>query len=208
MRIESVTRSPQSGRFTLVFEDGHRLRVEPSVVADLGLCGGRTLTEDEYESLLETARRASSRARAVRIVASSGVSQQELRRRLLQKGEQKSDAEEAVEWLSELGLLDDEKTARDIVLRAAAKGYGAQRIRQELYQKGIPRELWDTAMEDMPEPDDMIDRFLAQKLRGQRPDQKELKKVTDALCRRGHRWSDIRAALNRYQDRLDESLEE
>jgi regulatory protein len=198
MKIESVTKLPQSGRFALVFDDGHKMRVEPSVVADLGLCSGRSLTEEEYQTLQETARRASARARAVRIVAASGVSEQELRRRLVQKGEEKQDAEDAVAWLSDLGVMDDEKTARDIARRAAAKGYGKARIRQELYQKGIPREYWDEALAALPEPDDAIDRFLAQRLHGQMPDQKELKKVTDALCRRGHSWADIKAALARY----------
>ena len=83
MKLESLTRSPQSGRFTLVFDDGRKLRVEPGVVADCGLYSGRFLTDEEYEELLKTAKRASSRARAVRIVAASGVSEQELRRRLV-----------------------------------------------------------------------------------------------------------------------------
>lgn len=208
MKIESVTALPQSGRYALVFEDGKKLKVEPSVIADLSLYSGRVLTEEEYGTLIETARKASARARAVRIVTASGVSEKELRRRLVQKGEQQSDADEAADWLKELGFVDDAKTAKDIARRAAGKGYGKARIRQELYQKGIPREFWDEALEDLPEPDDAIDRFLQQRLHGNVPDQKELKKVTDALYRRGHSWSDIKAALTRYQSGLDELLEE
>lgn len=208
MKIESVTALPQSGRYALVFDDGKKLKVEPSVIADLSLYSGRVLTEEEYGTLIETARKASARARAVRIVTASGVSEKELRRRLVQKGEQQSDADEAADWLKELGFVDDAKTAKDIARRAAGKGYGKARIRQELYQKGIPREFWDEALEDLPEPDDAIDRFLQQRLHGNVPDQKELKKVTDALYRRGHSWSDIKAALTRYQSGLDELLEE
>ncbi len=208
MKIESVTALPQSGRYALVFDDGQKLKVEPSVIADLSLYSGRVLTEEEYGTLIETARKASARARAVRIVTASGVSEKELRRRLVQKGEQQSDADEAADWLKELGFVDDAKTAKDIARRAAGKGYGKARIRQELYQKGIPREFWDEALEDLPEPDDAIDRFLQQRLHGNVLDQKELKKVTDALYRRGHSWSDIKAALTRYQSGLDELLEE
>ena len=50
---------------------------------------------------------------------------------------------------------------------------------------------------------DSIDAFLNKRLRGQYPDQRELKRVTDALQRRGHSWSDIRAALLRYQADLE-----
>lgn len=208
MKIESVTALPQSGRVSIVFDDGHKLKVEPSVVADCGLYSGKVMTEEEYAAMLEAAKKASARARAVRIVAASGVSEKELRRRLVYKGEAKEDADEAADWLKELGFVDDARTAKDIARRAAHKGYGKARIRQELYQKGIPREYWEQALEDLPEPDDAIDRFLQQRLRGGVPDQKELKKVTDALYRRGHSWSDIKAALTRYQAGLDDLLEE
>lgn len=205
MKLESLTRSPQSGRFTLVFDDGHKLRVEPGVVADCGLYPGRFLTDEEYEELLKTAKRASSRARAVRIVAASGVSEQELRRRLVRKGEDKADAADAAQWLHDLGVLDDEKAARDIARRAAAKGYGKARIRQELYAKGIAKELWDDALAELPEPDDAIDRFLSQRLRGSVPDERERRRVTDALIRRGHSYGDIRDALRRYEQSAAEN---
>ena len=63
-------------------------------------------------------------------------------------------------------------------------------------------------MEDMPPPDGAIDRFLASRLKDCPPDEKELKRAIDALLRRGHRWSDIRPALQRYTDALDDRMEE
>ena len=108
-----------------------------------------------------------------------------------------------------LGALDDEKTARLLVQRGAAKGYGRARIRQELQQKGIPKDLWEQALAELPEPDGAIDRFLQQKLRGSWSDEKTRKKVTDALYRRGHRWSDIQAAWQRYREGVaDDGAEE
>ena len=102
-------------------------------------------------------------------------------------------------------MLDDEKAARDIARRAAAKGYGKARIRQELYAKGIAKELWDDALAELPEPDDAIDRFLSQRLRGSVPDERERRRVTDALIRRGHSYGDIRDALRRYEQSAAEN---
>ena len=49
----------------------------------------------------------------------------------------------------------------------------------------------------MPDPAESIDRFLQTKLRGKRPDEKEKKRLSDALLRRGFFWPDVKAALNR-----------
>ena len=150
------------------------------------------------DSLHETCGEASARNRAVRIISAAPVSRRELQSRLVQKGETEEHAQQAVQWLDELHLLDDEQLAEQIVLSGAARGYGAARIRQMLYEKRIPRELWERALEKLPPQENAIDTFLQRRFRGTKPDKKELKRATDALLRRGHSWSDIRSALERY----------
>ena len=209
MRIESL-RDPsvRGGRYTVTLDDGRKLRLEKSVIADFGLFSGRELEEEELQRIRQSNAKASAKARAVRIISATSVSKKELERRLIQKGEAPELATEAVQWLSDLNLLDDRQTARQLAQSAARKGYGKARIRQILYQKGVDRELWDEAMEDLPEPDDAIDRFLASRFKGQKPDERETKRAVDALLRRGHSWSDIRPAIARYNDALDDCMEE
>ena len=200
MRIKSIQQTRNPEKLDLMFDDGSKLRVMATVVPDLGLYASMEVDAALLERILQTHEKAQTRLRAVRIVAAANVSQRELQRRLIQKGQKPEDAAEAAQWLEALGALDDEKTARLLVQRGAAKGYGRARIRQELQQKGIPKALWEPALAEMPEPDGAIDRFLQQKLRGSWPDEKTRKKVTDALYRRGHRWSDIQAAWQRYRE--------
>ena len=61
----------------------------------------------------------------------------------------------------------------------------------------IRDRLWEDALETMPDPAEQIDRFLESKLRGRTPDEKEKKRLCDALARRGFAWPDIRAGLAR-----------
>lgn len=190
-------------RVTLWFDDGTRMKVSTSVVVRYGLCQGMELDEDTLGELLEGAQKASAKDRAVRIVSATSISERELKRRLIQRGERPEDAGEAVAWLRDLGAVDDGAMAKRVVARCVDKGYGLARIRQELYAKGIPKEYWDEALENLPDMSGAIDRFLHQRLRDQQPDQRELKRVTDALLRRGHSWEDIGAALRRYQQGLD-----
>ena len=136
--------------------------------------------------------------------------EKELQKRLVQKGEDTQDAEEAVGWLKELHLLDDRETARQLVTSAVSKGYGRARIKNILYEKGIPQEYWADALDTVPEMDDAIDRFLARRWQGTAPDEKEIKKAVDALIRRGHSWKDIQSGLRRYRAdlELEENLED
>ena len=199
MRVEAIepTRSPQ-GKLRVRFDSGESLLMLPAAIAELGLYAGMELPDAAMDSIKETGGAASAKERAVRIVSAANVTKKELRHRLVQKGETEEHADEAVKWLSELHLLDDRQTAAQIVRSGAARGYGAARIRQMLYEKRVPRELWDEALELLPPQDDAIDTFLQRRFRGNTPDRAEIKRATDALLRRGHSWEDIRRALSRY----------
>lgn len=209
MRLERIVPGKgQGARITLCFDDGSTMKVQPSVVADLALCHGQEFDETALEQLRQTAGKASARARAVRIISASAVSERDLRRRLEQKGERPEDAGEAVAWLQELHLVDDRDTARQIVRRGVSRGYGAARIRQMLYEKQIPRELWEAALEEVPDMSEAVDAFLSARFHGRRPEQKEIKRAADALARRGYSWAEIRAGLCRYDDGCCEMLED
>lgn len=209
MKIEAL-REPtvRGGRYTVTLDDGRRLRLEQATVGEFSLYPGREVTAEELDQIRAANQRASAKARAVRIISATNVSKKDLERRLVQKGETPELASEAVQWLTDLNLLDDLQTARQLAQSAARKGYGAARIRQILYQKGIDRQLWDEAMEELPEPDDAIDRFLRSRFKGEKPDERETKRAVDALLRRGHRWADIRSAMARYTDALNDIMEE
>ena len=167
MRLLAIeqTRSPQ-GKLRLRFDSGEAMLVLPAVVADLSLRPGMDIPDAARASLEAAAGSASAKERAVRILSAATVSRAELEHRLRQKGESPENARQAVEWLAGLSLLDDEAAARQIVRSGTAKGYGAARIRQMLYAKHIPRELWDEALAELPEQDDAIDAFLQKRFRG------------------------------------------
>ena len=203
MKLSTVKALP-SGRYSLGLEDGTRQTVEQSVVLDLGLYAGMELDEDAWRQILSAQKAASAKARAIRIVASTAVSEQELRRRLRQRGEDPDCASDAVDWLKDLGALDDLALAKRVVQQAQAKGYGKARIKQILYQKGVDRACWDEALDTLGPNDEAIDRFLQKRLGGELPDRKEQQKVIDALRRRGFGWEEIRQGLDRYGAEVEE----
>lgn len=176
------------------FDDGSSMRLYRQTVEDFGLYPGMEMTEEEYKNLCTAAGQMSAKMRAVRIVSASSVSKRDLEQRLIQKGEDPKQAKEAVQWMSDLELLDDRKTAEQVVHRCISKGYGLSRAKQALYEKRIPKELWEEALADYPDQTDAILTYLRSHLSNE-PEEKELRKAIDALLRRGHNYSQIRKAL-------------
>ena len=170
------------------------MRLYRQTVEDYGLYTGMDLTQQQLATLRSDAGQMSAKMRAVRIVAASNVSKDDLQQRLIRKGEDPHQAAEAVAWMEELNLVDDRETAAQIVSRCAAKGYGIARVKQALYEKRIPKEYWQEALEDYPDQTDRIVEFLRSRL-GSGADEREQRRAVDALLRRGHSYGDVRQAL-------------
>jgi regulatory protein len=204
MRIEKLLTSPdRAGRYRVEFEDGTVMRLYRQSVEDFGLYSGKELEEDEFSRLQTAAGEMSAKMRAVRIVSASSVSRRDLQQRLIQKGEDPEQAKAAVQWMEDLALVDDRKTAQQIVERCVSKGYGISRARQALYEKRIPKELWEDALADYPDQQDKILAYLESRLDAESED-KEIRKAIDALMRRGHSYGTIRRALDQLSFDTDE----
>lgn len=204
MKLESLAPSAQpDGPLVCTLETGERLKVPPFLAADFDLYAGRELLDDELSALRAAIARARTRQRAVRILSSTAISRAALEKRLTDKGALAEDAQDTVQWLDELHLLDDAAVAEQLVQSAVRKGYGRRRIENILYEKRIPHEYWEDALAAIPAMDGALDTYLHRALDGRNVDDKLLKRTTDALLRRGHSWSDIRAALARYRADLE-----
>ena len=206
MRINKFASKPDGvGRYRVEFDDGSILRLYRQTIEDHCLYTGQELTEQEMAALRTAAGQMSAKMRAVRIVTASDVSKNDLKRRLIQKGEDPVQAAEAVAWMEELRLVDDRQTASMIVSRCAAKGYGLARAKQALYEKRVPKEYWDEALADYPDQTENILSFLRSRLTAD-SDERARKRAIDALLRRGHSYGDIRSALRQLD--FDEFQEE
>ena len=208
MKIKSLSRTAnRAGKYRVEFSDGTVLHLYRQTVEDFGLYADQTFSPEEYENLIRASGEMSAKMRAVRIISATGVSKRDLRQRLIQKGETPENAQNAVAWMEELSLLDDKKTAQQIVSRCAEKGYGLARARQALYEKKIPKDLWEEALEDYPDQSAYIASFLRSKVDAS-TDQKQLRRVVDALLRRGHRYCQIRCVLDQLSLEIEDYLEE
>ena len=199
MRINKLAPSARiQGRWLCHLEDGTILRVTENEIAAFGLCSGLELSPERLEQVERAAKAAAVRDKALDLLSARPLSRKELTDRLARREGDRAGAEEAADWLEGLGLLNDGEYARTVVRHYAAKGFGVKKIRDELYRRGVPRELWEDALAGLDDPAETLDRLLAARLKGREPDREALKKASDYLARRGFGWQDIAAALRRY----------
>ena len=208
MRINLLKTTPdRAGRYWITLETGEKMGLYRQTVEDFALYSGKELSEDEWKALQEHAGQMSAKMRAVRIVSASSVSRHDLEARLVRKGEDPEQAKQAVQWMEDLHLVNDRNTAEQVVHSCISKGYGLQRAKQALYEKRIPKEYWDEALEDYPDQMEKIMSFLRSRL-DEDSDSREVKKAVDALLRRGHSYGTIREALKKISLDSDEFTEE
>ena len=196
MRINLLKTAPdRAGRYWVTFDDGTKMALYRQTVEDFGLYSGMELTDDQMAALEKAAGQWSAKMRAVRIVSATNVSKKDLEQRLVRKGEDPEQAREAVQWMEDLHLVNDQNTAEQVVHSCISKGYGLQRAKQVLYEKRIPKEYWDDALADYPDQWEKIESFLRSHLDAD-SDEKARKKAIDALLRRGHSFGIIRQVLS------------
>ena len=195
MRITSL-KQVTAEHVTVLFADETEVKSTLGVVTELRLFSGKELDARDMEALIRDSRRALMREKALELVSQRQMSEKELNRKLRDKGADEETADYCVQWITERGLIDEERYAGAIVRHYASKGYGEGRVRQELMRRGVPRELWDDALGELPEDTSKLDRLVASKLRDPE-DRDAVRKLSASLYRRGYSGEEIREALER-----------
>ena len=201
MRIKEVKPSQRKkGRFLVILEDGDILWITEEELLRFGLRSGEELGEETLEALRSSAKTSQVKAQAAGMIGRRALSKSELQRRLIRGGAAEADAQAAADWLEDIGAVDDPAYAAAVVRDYGRRGYGPARIREELRRRGVPRELWEVALEELPDSEDILDDLIRKRCRGDLSDPREVKRLSDGLLRRGFSWSQVKEALSRYTE--------
>lgn len=205
MKIEKIERSKQKQERILVrLEGGAPLRITEDELLHFGLYEGLDISPEAVVELQKRAAASETRMRAANMIAARPLSRRELEKRLCDRGAAEDDAAAAADWLERIGALDDRAYAGAVVRHYSAAGYGEAKLRDELFRRGVPRELWDEALAAAPPAAETAARVIAEKTKGRTPDEKERKKLSDMLLRRGFAWRDVRTALSAVGAEIEE----
>ena len=141
---------------------------------------------------------------ALRLLGFRAHSEHELRTRLVQKGYTSTAIDRTLSTLARQGLLDDREFARDWV--TMRPGRGPARLRQELRQKGIQRELAEHVVGGISAEEEYASALhVAQRTvraRTERLEPAEILRVRRMLQRRGFSYEVIGRVLTQLDAHL------
>ena len=137
----------------------------------------------------------------LRLLSYRDHSRKELINKLCQKGHKREYAEKACETLEYYGYINDERYAENLVQSLVErKGMSVRGVKNELFQKGISREIADNVVESLDfDPVLRIIDLINTKYSRCLSDEKGMKRMVSALQRLGYRWSDINSALRQIE---------
>jgi regulatory protein len=134
--------------------------------------------------------RTSVKDRALRLLSVRSRSRAELRIRLVRAGYESNEVEEAIADLEAVGLVDDERFAREYADHQRRRGMGRRAGMAALRAKGVDRDVAEQAVgetnpEDEAERAFELARARLERSRGLPPDVAH-RRTVDFLLRRGY----------------------
>ncbi|MBQ8504190.1 MAG: regulatory protein RecX [Clostridia bacterium] len=154
----------------------------------------------ELKSLIEV-RRAYNYA--VSLLSRRDHSYKELLTKLKNKGYGEG-AEEALEKLCQSGYIDDERFAnlyaRELI---NLKGFGIKRVEQELYRKGVDRDIIREVLDSADFPEERLTEIIRRKYIRNLNDEKGVRRTINSLIRLGYSYGEIRSALEEVNNELE-----
>lgn len=203
MVVTSLERKGKSF-YNVVIDEDEVLQLHIDVISDNRLKVGTELTFEDIEQIKRASDYRRGKERALYLIEYRDHSSSELYDKLCDNISCEV-AAEVVERMQEIGLIDDERYSENLFLKLKNKGYGPSRIKNELYRKGIDKDLIDLIFErhnDFDYVDDIVEIIKNKYLRFLSDDNGK-RKVASALIRLGYSWQDIKTAMRSVLENVE-----
>ena len=158
---------------------------------------GAVLPPEVYEELVNRVLKKRATLRAMHILERTDKTEAQLRRKLEESEYPKEAVESAIAYVTSYGYLDDRRYAEHYI-EWKKQGKGKARLKMELVQKGISREIIEEVLEstDFGETREMIRQIILKKRKTDIPmNEKEKQRNYGFLMRKGFSSSDILAVM-------------
>ena len=169
--------------------------VDEAYFLSMGIYNGKEVESDELEEIKQIVSVRRAYNYAVTLLSRRDHSERELMTKLSQKG-YTDGAEEAIAKLRNGGYVSDERFARLYVRELQTlKKYGKKRIEQELYRKGVDRDIIREVLEETDFDENQLVSLIERKYGRYLSDEKGVQKTINGLLRMGYSYGEIRDAL-------------
>lgn len=201
---------PVKKGLALLYIDGEAaVRIDREVLLLEGIKAGMILSDDRLRDLIQKSDLRRAQEKALYLLERRSHSKKELTDKIAAVSPREA-AQAAARRMEEIGLVDDAEFARQFARdRFLRKKLGLRRVRQELYQKGIDKDLAEAAIQELLEENEVdqsaqVRQILQRKYPLWQQDEKVRRRAVAALQRMGYGWDDIRGAMQGIEEDFSE----
>lgn len=202
MEITGIARRRKG--LSQIYIDGEAaMKLDTQTLLTEGIGEGAQVTDECLRRLIEKSDARRAQEKALYLLEYRSHSKKELADKIARTAASKAAAQAAADRMESLGLVNDAQYARDFArMLFLRKQFGGRRVKQELLQKGIDRELVDEILAEYAETDSaqVIAGILSRKYAAYAEDEKVRRRAVAALQRFGYSFEEIRAAMRAAEE--------
>lgn len=201
MKITAIKQQvKRADRYSVFVDDKYAFSLSESALLELRLASGQEIDKQRLKELKEASGADKAYGNALRYVAMRPRSEWEMQTYLRRKEVDEPVADDIMQRLRSVGLLDDLAFARAWVTnRRLLKSTSVRRLRLELVQKHVGEGIISQVLAEDPTDERDALRELVAKKRARYPDQTKLMQY---LARQGFGYDDIKSVLAEGEELL------
>ena len=195
------TQSKNPGRVSIFIDGKFAFGMDKSDCSFIGLKIGTELTQERYNYIVDNTVYAKAYQKADRFIGFKMRTEKEVRDKLKEENYSDDIVERVISSMLKYNYIDDTSYARMYAKDCKnIKKWGPQRIRVELYKKGIASHIVDNALSelDIEDTDEIIEELLEKRIKDTPISLKEKQRYFNFLLRRGFNSEDIKRVIEKY----------
>ena len=200
--MEITALEPRRKCMTAVYIDGEfALKLDTHTLLENRIKIGTVIDDEELKELIEKSNTRRAKEKALWLISYRDHSKKELTDKIAKDCDRAS-AEEAVERMQELGLVNDEAYARRYAQQLIeVKHLSIKGVKYKLIEKGIDRDLIDDILSEFDvDSKEQIREIIDKKYARGLSDEKGKRRAFSGLSRMGFSFGDIKSVIAEYTE--------
>lgn len=205
-KIESQKK--RDDRVNIYIDEKFFMAIYKELVFTFNLKKGQEIDPNNLKGILDDEMYMKAKNKALSILSKASQSEKQIRQKLAKDYEEDT-IERVIEFLQKYKFVDDEDLASRIVnTNVNLNKYGKNKIKQNLYNKGIDKSIIETAIDDIDTDKEFENALYLGKKRYDRlkneDPRKAYQKIGNHLAYKGFNYDIIKKILNKLFNDVDE----
>ena len=202
-KITDITQQTNhKDRYSVYIDGKFAFGISDFDLLKLSLKVGQELSNNELQEIMYTLDETKCQDYANSLVCARLYTEKEIKKKLVAKKFSVEVIKAVIQKLAEYGYINDRAFAEAYVSETKQK-YGVYKIRQKLYEKGVPEKIIDECLEELDNKGVAVNQ-LKIKLRNKRIITEDKQKLLRFLAQKGFAYDEAHDAIRIYMEEFND----